>query len=73
MLKRTPRILKILLGLAVLVLLAIGLYFIPPVHSRLEASARLTNLRNSVIYFFYPPQNVTFQPSGQSTLRSPPL
>jgi tetratricopeptide (TPR) repeat protein len=66
MLKRTPRILKILLGLAVLVLLAIGLYFIPPVHSRLEASARLTNLRNSVIYFFYPPQNVTFQPSGQS-------
>ncbi|MGD0879813.1 MAG: C39 family peptidase, partial [Anaerolineales bacterium] len=64
MLKRTPNALKILLGLAVLVLLAIGLYFVPPVHSRL--AWRLNNLRESVIYFFHPPQDVTFQPSGQS-------
>jgi tetratricopeptide (TPR) repeat protein len=64
MLKRTPRVLKILLGLAVLVLLAIGFYFVPPVHSRL--AWRMNNLREGVIYFFYPPQNVTFQPSGQS-------
>jgi tetratricopeptide (TPR) repeat protein len=64
MLKRTPRAIKILLGLAVLVLLAIGLYFVPPVHSRL--AWRVNNLREGIIYFFYPPQNVTFQPSGQT-------
>ena len=64
MLKRIPPVIKILLGLVVLVLLAIGFYFIPPVHSRL--AWRVNNLREGVIYFFYPPQNVTFQPSGQS-------
>ena len=64
MLKRIPRFAQILLGLAVLVLLAIGLYFVPPVHSRL--AWRVNNLRASVIYFFHPPQDVTFQPSGQS-------
>jgi len=64
MLKRIPRPLKILLGLAILVLLAIALYFVPPVHSRL--AWRLDNVRASIIYFFYPPQNVTFHPSGQA-------
>jgi hypothetical protein len=64
MLKRTPRILKILLGLAALALLAVGLYFVPPIHAKL--AWRLENLRNSVIYFFNPPQKVTFNPSGQS-------
>jgi tetratricopeptide (TPR) repeat protein len=64
MLRRTPLIVKILLGLAVLIVLAIALYFVPPIHSRL--AWRLDNLRTSVIYFFHPPQNVTFQPGGQS-------
>ena len=64
MLKRTPRTVKILLGLAVLVLLAVGLYFIPPIHAKL--AWRLDNLRTSIIYFFHPPQNVTFHPGGQS-------
>jgi hypothetical protein len=64
MLKRIPRIVQILLGLAVLAVLAIGLYFVPPVHSRL--AWRVNNLRASIIYFFHPPQDVTFQPSGQS-------
>ena len=62
--KRIPRIVQILLGLAVLAVLAIGLYFVPPVHSRL--AWRVNNLRASIIYFFHPPQDVTFQPSGQS-------
>jgi tetratricopeptide (TPR) repeat protein len=64
MLKRIPRPLKILLGLAMLVLLAIALYFVPPVHSKL--AWRVNNLRASIIYFFHPPQNVTFHPSGQA-------
>ena len=64
MLKRIPRIVQILLGLAVLALLAIGLYFVPPVHSRL--AWRVHDLRTNIIYFFNPPQKVTFQPSGQS-------
>ena len=64
MLKRTPLIVKILLGLAGLALLAVALYFVPPIHEKL--AWRLDNLRTSVIYFFRPPQNVTFQPGGQS-------
>ena len=64
MLKRTPLILQILLGLVVLTILALALYFVPPIHARL--AWRLDNLRARVIYFFYPPQDVTFRPSGQS-------
>lgn len=64
MLKRIPRAVQILLGLVVLALLAMGLYFVPPVHSRL--AWRVNNLRASIIYFFHPPQDVTFQPSGQT-------
>ena len=62
--KRTPLIVKILLGLLALAVLAIALFFIPPIHSRL--AWRLNNVRTSVIYFFNPPQDVTFNPSGQS-------
>ena len=62
--KRTPLIVKILLGLLALAVLAIALYFVPPIHSRL--AWRLNNVRTSVIYFFHPPQDVTFNPNGQS-------
>jgi hypothetical protein len=55
---------QILLGLAVLVVLAIGMYFIPPIHVKL--AWRINDLRTNIIYFFHPPQDVTFQPSGQS-------
>jgi len=64
MLKRTPLIVKLLLGLAALALLAVALYFVPPIHEKL--AWRLDNLRASLIYFFNPPQDVTFQPGGQS-------
>jgi hypothetical protein len=64
MLKRIPRSIKILLGLLVLALLAVGLYFVPPVHEKL--AWRLKNVRNSLIYFFNPPQKVIFQPSQQA-------
>lgn len=64
MYKRIPRIVKILLGLAALALVGTGLYFVPFIHSKL--AWRLDNLRNSVIYFFNPPQKVAFNPSGQA-------
>ncbi len=64
MLKRTPRTKKILLGLVVVAILAIALYFVPPVHARL--AWRVNDLRTNIIYFFHPPQNVTFHPSGES-------
>jgi len=64
MFKRTPIIVKLLLGLVLLVILAVALYFVPPIHAKL--AWRLNNLRNSVIYFFNPPQKVVFQPSEQS-------
>ena len=52
MLKRTPNALKILLGLAVLVLLAIGLYFVPPVHSRVGLA---TEQPADEYHLFFPP------------------
>ncbi len=64
MLKRTPLIVKLLFGLVALALLAVALYFVPPIHEKL--AWRLDNLRASIIYFFNPPQDVTFQPGGQS-------
>jgi tetratricopeptide (TPR) repeat protein len=63
MLKRTHRIVKLLLGLAALVSLAVGLYFVPSIHEKL--AWRVKNLRANIIYFFNPPQEVTFQPGGQ--------
>jgi len=57
-------IVKILLTLLILTVLAVGLYNIPFIHNKL--AWRLDNLRVSIIYFFRPPQNVTFHPGGQS-------
>jgi len=48
------------------ILLIVGVYFLPPVHSRL--AWRVDNLRTRVIYFFNPPDEVVFQPSGQTDL-----
>ena len=47
-------------------LLAIGVYFLPPVHSRL--STRVDLLRTRIIYFFNPPNEAVFQPSGETAL-----
>jgi hypothetical protein len=48
--------------------LAIGVYYIPPVHSRL--SWRLDELRTRVIYFFNPPDEAVFQPEAQIDIES---
>lgn len=62
--KRTTRTTKILIGLAVLIVIAVALYFVPPIHAKL--AWRLDNLRVRIIYFLHPPENVEFHPSGQS-------
>ena len=62
--KRTTRTTKILIGLTVMIVLAMALSFIPKIHNAI--AWRLDDLRVSVIYFFHPPEKVTFQPGGQS-------
>jgi len=46
--------------------LAVSVYFIPPVHSRL--AWRVDELRTKVIYYFNPPSEAVFQPSGETAL-----
>ena len=47
-------------------ILAVGIYFLPPVHDRL--ATRVDLLRTRVIYFFNPPNEAVFQPSGETAL-----
>jgi tetratricopeptide (TPR) repeat protein len=63
--KRFTKINKLWL-IPIALLLGIGVYYLPPVHSRL--AWRLDNLRTSIIYFFNPPSEVVFQPGGANTL-----
>jgi hypothetical protein len=44
--------------------LGIGIYYLPPVHSRL--AWRLDNLRAQIKYFFNPPDEAVFQPGGET-------
>jgi len=55
---------EIFIGLAALIVIALALSFVPRVHSAI--ARRLDNLRVSIIYYFSPPQKVTFHPSEQS-------
>ena len=49
-------------------LLTIGIYYFPPVHSRL--AWRLDELRTRIIYFFNPPDEAVFQPETQIDIES---
>jgi len=55
-----------LLGVALVLVLALGVYFLPPVHARL--AWRVDELRSKIVYFFNPPHEAVFQPSEQSLL-----
>jgi hypothetical protein len=66
---RRKRASCLLIGIALLIVLAIGIYFLPPVHSRL--AWRLDALRVQIKYFFNPPENVVFVPTQLS--KSTPL
>ena len=46
--------------------LAIAIYYLPPVHSRL--AWRVDAVRTQIIYFFNPPGEIVFQPSGETNL-----
>jgi tetratricopeptide (TPR) repeat protein len=59
---------KYLLAIPVIVLLAVGVYYLPFVHSRL--AWRLDNLRVRVQYIFNPPEQVVFQPQEQALLEN---
>jgi len=60
--KKTNRLWLIPLAL----ILAIGIYFLPPLHDRL--ATRLDLLRSSIFYFFNPPDKAVFQPGGETNL-----
>ena len=63
---KNPRIfLWILIGIVAL----IGLYFLPPIHSRL--SWRVDNLRTQIKYYFNPPDEAVFQPSAPQPTEPP--
>lgn len=47
-------------------LLAFGVYSLPPVHNRLETRVEL--LRTRLVYFFKPPGEAVFLPSGETPL-----
>ena len=49
----------------IVLLLAVGIYYLPPVHSRL--AWRVDALRVQVIYFFNPPDELVFEPSGDTS------
>ena len=68
--KRTTRTTKIIIGLAALIVIAVALSFVPRIHAAI--ARRWDNLRARTIYFIHPPQDVTFQPGGQS-LSTPTL
>jgi tetratricopeptide (TPR) repeat protein len=63
--KRFTKINKLWL-IPLALLLAVGVYFIPPVHDRL--ATRVDLLRTRIVYFFNPPNEAVFQPSGETAL-----
>ncbi|MGB7873291.1 MAG: C39 family peptidase [Anaerolineales bacterium] len=54
--------------LPIALFLAVGVYYLPPVHSRL--AWRLDELRTRVIYFFNPPDEAVFRPEQQADFES---
>ena len=63
--KRFAKINKLWL-IPLALLFAVGVYFLPPVHDRL--ATRVGLLRTRIIYFFNPPNEAVFQPSGETAL-----
>lgn len=59
---------RVLLAILLALILAVGVYYIPPVHDRL--SWRLDSLRTKITYFFNPPAEAVFQPTEQAMLET---
>ncbi|MEW5938493.1 MAG: hypothetical protein AB1750_02420, partial [Chloroflexota bacterium] len=58
---------RVLLAGFLLLILAVGVYFLPPVHDRL--AWRLEELRTKIYYFFNPPDEAVFQPTQQEQVQ----
>jgi len=68
--KRTTRTTKILIGLAVLIVIAMALSFIPKIHAAI--AWRVEDLQTQIYYFFNPPGQVVFVPTQQSQVTITP-
>ncbi len=55
---------RILIGIAAVLVLAVGIYYLPPVHSRL--AWRIDDLRTRIKYALNPPEEAIFIPAQQS-------
>ena len=66
--KKHNKILKIVLLSVGSLAFIVAVYFLPPVHSRL--SWRVQKLRESVYYFFNPPEKNVFVPGQQAEMES---
>ena len=60
------KILWALLAVIIMIGLAVGVYYLPPVHSRL--AWRVSNLRADIYYFFNPPDQEVFTPGQQAEM-----
>ena len=60
------KILWVLLAVVLMIGLAVGVYYLPPVHSRL--AWRVSNLRADIYYFFNPPDQEVFTPGQQAEM-----
>ena len=67
-LRTTSKPTLILLAVLLALILAVGVYYIPPVHDRL--SWRIDSLRTKIDYFFNPPSEAVFQPTEQAMLET---
>jgi tetratricopeptide (TPR) repeat protein len=55
------KVLRILVYALIAIAILVGLYFLPPIHSRL--AWRVDNLRTQIKYYFNPPDEAIFEPS----------
>ncbi len=60
--------LRVILTLLVVVLLALIVYFLPPVHERL--AWRVDEVRADIYYFFNPPEQNAFSPQQQAEMQA---
>jgi len=55
---------RILIGIAAVLVLAVGIYYLPPIHSRL--AWRIDDLRSRIKYAINPPEQALFLPTQQA-------
>ena len=61
--RQTTRTIKILIGLAVLLIIALALFFVPKIHAAI--TWRVEDLQTQIYYLFNPPGEVVFVPTQQ--------